>query len=72
MHSEFGGILAYEQKRALDVFDSSNLISKLPESFTYDFLESGDRMTDELKTRMLEQEKIAQEIIEKHQIQSRW
>jgi hypothetical protein len=72
MHSEFGGILAYEQKRALDVFNSGDLISKLPGIFTYNFLESGDRMTDELKTRMLEQEKIAQEIIEKHQIQSRW
>jgi hypothetical protein len=72
MHSEFGGILDYEQKRALDVFNSGDLISKLPGSFTYNFLESSDRITDELKTRMLEQEKIAQEIIEKHQIQSRW
>ena len=72
MHSEFGGMLAYEQKRALDVFDSSNLISKLPESFTYDFLESDDRITDELKAKMHEQENIAQEIIEKYQIESRW
>jgi hypothetical protein len=71
MHSEFGGILAYEQKRALDVFDSSNLISKLPESFAYNFYEPDKRITDELKAKMLEQEKIAQEIIEKHQIQYR-
>jgi hypothetical protein len=48
------------------------LISKLPESFAYDFLESDERITNELKAKMLEQEKIAQEIIEKHQIQSRW
>jgi hypothetical protein len=72
MHSGFGGIMAYEQKRALDVFNSSYLISELPESFAYNFLEPGERTTDELKAKMLEQEKIAQKIIDKHQIQSRW
>jgi hypothetical protein len=72
VHSGFGGVMAYELKRATGIFDASELISELPDSFETILLEPKERMTDELKTRMLEQEKIAQEIIEKYQIQSRW
>ena len=64
MHSGFGGIIAYEQNRALNVFDSRELISELPESFAYVFPETGDRMTLELKAKMLEQEQIANKILE--------
>jgi hypothetical protein len=37
LHSGFGGILDYEQNRATQVFDSTKLISDLPDSFGYHF-----------------------------------
>jgi len=64
MHSGFGGIIAYEQNRALDIFDSSNLVSELPASFAYIFPETGQRISDELKEEMLIQEQIAKEILD--------
>ena len=64
MHSGFGGIIAYEQKRALEVFDSSEFISNLPESFAYIFPETGQRITDEIKQEMILQEQIAKEILD--------
>ena len=64
MHSGFGGIIAYEQKRALEVFDSSEFISHLPESFAYIFPETGQRITDEIKQEMILQEQIAKEILD--------
>jgi len=72
VHSGFGGIIAYEQKRALGVFDSSELISELPESFAYLYPESGERVTEEMKQKMLEQEEIAKKIIEESKVQARW
>jgi hypothetical protein len=69
-HSGFGGILAYEQNRALDVFDASKLISELPDSFGYHF-ERTDRMTDEMKQQMLLQQEIAREIIDEMDKQNR-
>jgi len=72
MHSGFGGIIAYEQNRALDIFDSSKLVSELPESFTYIYPDTGERMTAELMEKMLEQEQIAKKIIEESKVQARW
>jgi len=63
-HSGFGGIIAYEQDRALEVFDSSKLVSELPASFAYIFPETGQRITDEMRQAMLLQEQIAQEVLD--------
>jgi len=71
LHSGFGEIIANEQKKALNIFDSSKLISKLPDSYTIDMM-IGERITDEFKEKMLEQEKIAQLVIEKSIIQARF
>ncbi len=64
VHSGFGGIIQYEQKRATLLFDSSNLISELPESFAYIYPETGHRMSDELKQEMFLQEQLAKEILD--------
>ena len=72
VHSGFGGIIAYEQKRATQLFDSSQFISELPESFAYLFPESGERVTEEMKAKMLEQEETAKKILEESKVQARW
>ncbi len=71
MHSGFGGIIAYEQDRALDIFDASNLVSELPASFAYIFPETGQRMTDEMREAMLLQEQIAKGILDEMDRQNR-
>ncbi|MDH3678171.1 MAG: hypothetical protein OEQ12_07720, partial [Nitrosopumilus sp.] len=69
-HSAFGGKLAYEQNRAVDMFDSSRLISELPDSFGYHF-EIQERMNAGLKQEMLLQEEIAKGIINEMDRQDR-
>jgi len=71
MHSGFGGIIAYEQDRALDVYDSSKYISELPASFAYIFPETGQRITEEMSQGMLVQEEIAKRILDKMDRQDR-
>jgi hypothetical protein len=71
LHSGFGGIISYEQDRATDLFDSSKLISELPESFAYIFPESGQRVTDEMLQEMLLQAEIAQSILDEMDKQDR-
>jgi len=70
-HSGFAGILAYEQNRATDVFDSAKLISELPDSFGYHF-EIKERLSNELKQEMLLQEEIAKTILENMNRQTRY
>jgi hypothetical protein len=70
MHSGFGGILDYEQNRATQVFDSTKLISDLPDSFGYHF-EMEDRLNEELMQDMLEQQEIAKEILREMDKQNR-
>ncbi len=72
LHSGFGGIIADEQKRALDIFDSSNLVSELPETFAYIFPESGERIDKEMKEKMLEEEKECLKFLDDTYIQARW
>jgi len=72
LHSGFGGIIAYEQKRATDVFDASKLISELPESFAYLYPESGERIDKEMKEKMLEEEKECLEYLKESTKQARW
>jgi hypothetical protein len=70
-HSEFGGVLAYEQIRAQKLFDSSKLISEIPGSFAID-VHPEDRINSKLIKEMQEQEQIAQQYLESTYIQSRW
>ncbi|MFB5607947.1 MAG: hypothetical protein ACE5RI_09735, partial [Candidatus Nitrosomaritimum yanchengensis] len=72
LHSGFGGIISYEQNRALDVFDASQYLSELPESFAYIYPESGERITDELLQEMLLQEEIAKGILAEMDKQNRY
>jgi len=71
MHSGFGGIISYEQDRAIDIFDASTLVSELPESFAYIFPETGERITDEMREAMLLQEQIAQQVLDEMNKQDR-
>ena len=71
-HSGFGGIIAYEQKRASGVFDSSQLISELPESFAYIYPDPSERIDDKMRQQMLNQEQIAKDLLEKTYLQARW
>ena len=70
MHSGFGEILNYEKNRATQVFDATKLISELPDSFGYHF-EMKERMSDEIKQNMLQQEQIAKGILEQMDKQNR-
>lgn len=71
LHSEFGKVIADEQERALSVFDSSNLVSELHDSFSIDMV-IGERITDEIKEKMLKEEKIAKLKLENSIIQARF
>lgn len=72
MHSEFGKIVAYEQKLATKTFDSSKLESELPESFAYVYPESHERISEEMRAEMIEQEGIAEQKLSESTIQARW
>jgi len=58
-----------EQMRATDVFDASELVAELPDSFTH-FYSNNERMGEEMKEKMLEQEKICQNILNKYTSQT--
>ena len=70
LHSGFGGIIAYEQNRALDVFDATVLISELPDSVGY-YFQITNRMSDDIKQEMLLQEQIAQKVLDEMDKQQR-
>jgi hypothetical protein len=70
-HSAFGGIIQYEQNRALNVFDATALKSELPDSFVHD-ISIGERITDEMIQEMIIQEHIAQKKLEAMDKQTRW
>ncbi len=72
LHSEFGKIIAYEQKRATQLFDASEHISQLPESFAYIYPETSERIDDKMRQQMLTQEQIAKDHLEKTYLQARW
>jgi hypothetical protein len=72
-HSAFGGMLNYESERALNVFNSTTIVSELPDSFAYQFPESTDRITDEMIQEMIIQEHIAKKKMEElYDRQTRW
>ena len=70
-NSNFEKIIEYEVNRAGKIFDSSELISKLPTSFAYVYPESHERITDEMRSEILDQEEIAKKILESD-LQARW
>ena len=71
LHSGFGGKIIDAQYRALEIFDSSQLISELPDSVTLD-MSIGERISNNHKAAMLWQELLARQILEDTQIQARW
>jgi len=71
LHSGFGGIIVYEQNRALDIFDATSLVSELPDSFAYIYPETGKRITDVMIQEMLVQEEIAKRILNEMDKQTR-
>jgi len=64
LHSGFGGVMAYELKRATGIFDASELISDLPDFIPNSPPIISERITAEMKAKMLEQEEIAKEILD--------
>ena len=48
------------------------MISELPDFIPYTPPIISERMTDEMKQKMLEQEEIAKKIIEESKVQTRW
>jgi len=72
LHSGFGGIIAYEQKRATLLFNSTQYISEIPESFAYIYPEISERIDDKMREQMLTQEQIAKDHLEKTYLQARW
>jgi len=70
-HSGFSNVVEKEKERATNVFNSTALASKIPESYTYQFSIS-DRISDEVKLIMIEQEQIAQKFLENTQVQYRY
>jgi len=48
------------------------MISYLPDFIPYSPPEISDRITDEMKAKMLEQEEIAKKILEESKVQARW
>jgi hypothetical protein len=71
LHSGFGGVMAYEQKRATEIFDASELISELPDFTAYSSPKISERITGELKEKMLEEEKICLKYLDQIDKQTR-
>jgi len=72
VHSGFGGIIAYEQEKATAVYDASEFISELPDYVAYSPPKTGERIDQEMKKKMLEEEKICLKYLEESNKQARW
>lgn len=70
-HSGFGGVIKYEKERAMNIFNATSLLSKISDSYTLE-ISKGERITDEIKEIMTEQEQIAQKILDESQVQARY
>jgi len=71
VHSGFGGVIAYEQERATAIFDASEFISELPDYIPYSVPKNSERMNQEMKEKMLEEEKICLKYLEQIDKQTR-
>ncbi len=72
LHSGFGGIIAYEQKRATLLFNSTEYISELPESFAYIYPENSERIDDKMREQMLNEEKKCLKYLDDTYVQARY
>ena len=63
--SLFNEILSQERQRAQQVFDSNNLLAELPDTFSYEFDTTDERVTEEFLNQMQLQEDLAKEILDK-------
>ncbi len=70
LHSGFDKVLNYEKTRALNVFNATSLLSQLPDSFSHE-ISIDERITDDMKEKMKEQEQIAQKFFE-YSVQARF
>jgi len=70
-HSGFGEVLKQEKERALNLFNATALLSQISDSYSIE-ISIGERITDEMKVKMTEQEQIAQKILEDSQVQARY
>jgi hypothetical protein len=71
LHSGFGGVIAYEQNRATALFDASELISELPDSFSHD-ISIDERMNAKMKQKMMQEEQECLKHLEESTKQARW
>ena len=72
LHSGFGGVIAYEQMKATELFDANKFVSILPEYGPSIVFNEPPRMNSGLKHQMQDQEHIALEIMEKWNIKHNW
>ena len=71
-HSGFGEILAYENERATALFDASQLISELPDYTAYSYYKTSERISGEIKEKMLEEEQECLDYLKETYKQARW
>ncbi len=71
-NSNFSKIISYEQSRAIHVFNGTTIQSEIPDSFAYVFPKTNERISDEMKSQMIEQEKIAKQLLKESTLQARW
>ena len=71
-HSDFIKVIRDERARMVKIFDSASLISELPASYAYHVPEEHERITDDVRQKMIEQEKIAQRFVEESNLQARF
>jgi len=71
LHSGFEGVLNSEQDKASKIFDSSKLISQLPDSFGFHY-EYKKRIDDAMRQQMLHEEQKAKSLLERNSLQARW
>jgi len=71
LHSGFVSVMESEQEKASTIFDSSKLISILPDSFGYHY-EYKERIDDAMRHQMLSEEQKAKDLLEKTFVQAHW
>ncbi|MDX1442015.1 MAG: DUF11 domain-containing protein, partial [Nitrosopumilaceae archaeon] len=71
LHSGFNQILEEESKKALQIFDSTKIISDLPDSFGYHTVYS-ERINPEMIEKMVQEEQRAKDYLLKKYLQARW
>ncbi|MFB5634716.1 MAG: DUF11 domain-containing protein, partial [Candidatus Nitrosomaritimum aestuariumsis] len=71
LHSGFGGVMMYEQDKASKSFDSSKIISSLPDSFGYHY-DQTERIDAKMLEQMIIEEQKAKEYLKMKYLQARW